>query len=58
MLTFDIYKKKKNKIRQVELIIRVIVSFSETRYSRWNVLKIHFELKQSFELESRVKNAT
>lgn len=34
MLTFDIYKKKKNKIRQVELIIRVIVSFSETRYSR------------------------
>lgn len=32
MLTFDIYKKKK-KIREVELIIRVIVSFSETRYS-------------------------
>lgn len=32
MLIFDICKKKK-KIRQVELIIRVIVSFSKTSYS-------------------------
>lgn len=33
MLIFDICKKKKKKIRQVELIIRVIVSFSKTSYS-------------------------